>query len=91
VVKYFMPRFTPQIGTLEADDVYVATRLAWVRQHIAKLDRAIERETNARQLNLLTLVQNRLSEQERKLAGRPLPGSLRPKAYDFGITRFPPN
>jgi hypothetical protein len=35
-------------------------------------------ETDAQQLNWLATAQARLSEQERILSGRPLPGSRRP-------------
>jgi hypothetical protein len=85
----FSPQ-SPQIGTYEADDdAYVATRLGRVRRIIAKLDRAIERETNKprpgeQQLNWLVTAQALLSKQERQLADDWREAAVR-RQYDFGI------
>ena len=64
-------------------DNYHIGRLNRVRIQLDQLDSAITRETGKQQpdgqrLNWLASAQERLAEQERILAGRPLPGSRRP-------------
>lgn len=66
-------------------DDYLLRRLARVRHQLDLIDEAIRTELksdtpNGQRLNWLCSAQERLSEQERQLAGRPLPGSLRPTA-----------
>lgn len=64
-------------------DPYVVKRLARVRHQLDDIDTAIARESGSpepdgRRLCWLAQAQERLAEQERVLAGRPLPGSRRP-------------
>lgn len=60
-------------------DSYRTERLARVRKQLSRLDSMMERESDPQKLDRLASAQYRLSEQERILAGRPNPGSLRPK------------
>ena len=66
------------------EDSFANRRLERVRAQLDLIDLAIENEAKLRQpdgqrLNWLASAQERLAEQERQLAGRPLPGSLRPR------------
>ena len=66
-------------------DPYLSRRVARVRTQLDLLDQAIEKEASKAQpdgqrLNWLAQAQDRLSEQERRLSGRPLPGSRKPPA-----------
>jgi len=66
-------------------DEFVSVRLARVRTQLNgiadKIDVVVKRdEFDAKQLDQLASAFSRLSEIERQLAGRPLPGSLRPAA-----------
>ena len=58
---------------------YVAQRLVRVRKQLDRLDRLIMTVEDPQKLDRLASAQARLSEQERILDGRPLPGSLKPK------------
>ena len=69
---------TPQTGPLEPPDAYVARRLARVRVQLDRLDTMLLAENDAQKLDRLASAQLRVSEQERILAGRPLPGSFKP-------------
>lgn len=68
------PATPPQL----AEDDYAAERLMRVREQLAKVDRMILEETDPQRLDRLASAQLRLSEQERILDDRPLPGSRRP-------------
>jgi len=57
---------------------YVEQRLTRVRKQLDRLDDLLSKETNPQRLDRLASAQYRLSEQERILSGRPLPGSRRP-------------
>lgn len=57
---------------------YVSGELAHVREHLAKLDELIRLETDPNKLDRLSSAYTRFREEERKLDGRPLPGSRRP-------------
>jgi len=59
-------------------DEWARERLACVRRQLRKADSLFERTTDAHDLGRLVSAICRLSEVERKLAGRPLPGSRRP-------------
>lgn len=62
---------------------YTEARLARVRAQLDLVDEQIEAAANgkdAKRLKDLCDAQARLAEQERVLAGRPLPGSHRPSA-----------
>jgi hypothetical protein len=74
---------TPQVGPQEAANAYVSARLSRVRVQLDLVDKRITEQANAKTvdgqvLNWLCSAQERLAEQERILAGRPLPGSRRP-------------
>lgn len=66
------------------DDSFLLRRLNRVRIQLDLIDKAIEREggkqcVDAQRLNWFCSAQERLAEQERVMAGRPLPGSRRPR------------
>lgn len=58
---------------------YVNKRLARVRKQLDRIDEMMMRESDPQKLDRLASAQTRLSEQERTLAMRPAPGSLRPR------------
>lgn len=73
----------PLAAPLPTVDDYTKLRLSCVRGQLAQVDRAILLEAgkdhpDGQRLNWLAAAQERLAEQERILAGRPLPGSRRP-------------
>ena len=73
----------PEGGPHEAANDYASRRLARVRVQLDLVDKRITEQANAKtldgqSLNWLCSAQERLAEQERILAGRPLPGSRRP-------------
>lgn len=73
----------PQVGPHEAPGAYVNARLSRVRVQLDLVDKRITEQANAKTvdgqvLNWLCAAQERLAEQERILAGRPLPGSRKP-------------
>jgi hypothetical protein len=55
-------------------DPFIVARLARVRQQLSRLDAMLEKETDPQKLDRLASPQFRLADQERILAGRPLPG-----------------
>lgn len=63
---------------LEPDDAFRQRRLERVRQQLNRLDEMAAKEKNPLLLNRLYSAIEKLAEQERILAGRPLPGSHRP-------------
>jgi hypothetical protein len=72
-----------QDAALKGDD-YVARRLARVRAQLDTLDDLIAAEMasgkpDAQRLDRYASAQSRLAVQEQQLAGRPLPGSRRPR------------
>lgn len=62
-----------------AEDTYVLTRLLRVRGHLDRIDRMMASEQDPKRLRDLAAVTRDLEEQERRLSGRPLPGSKRPR------------
>jgi hypothetical protein len=74
---------------LPADNSYVERRLARVRQQIENLSDMLESEKEPAKLDRLASCLARLSEIERQLANRPLPGSRRP-APDRSRNHFVP-
>jgi hypothetical protein len=76
---------TPKAGPHEAATAYVNARLSRVRVQLDLVDKRIIEQAKAKTvdgqvLNWLCAAQERLAEQERILAGRPLPGSRRPSS-----------
>jgi hypothetical protein len=63
---------------LEPDDAFRQRRLERVRQQLNRLDEMAAKEKNPLTLDRLYSAIAKLAEQERILAGRPLPGSHRP-------------
>lgn len=61
-------------------DPYLQARLIRVRKQLNKIDGLIESEEDPSKLDRLASAQARLSEQERQLSGRPLPGTLKPQS-----------
>lgn len=59
---------------------YADSRLREVREHLVLVDSLIKACTDSERLDQLTRAQLRLSQQEFALAGRPMPGQLRPTA-----------
>ena len=64
---------------LPRDDSYVERRLARVRDQLQRLDGFLGEEEDPQKIDRLASAIARMSELERQLAGRPLPGSRRPK------------
>lgn len=62
----------------EEASVYVSKRLVRVRLQLDRIDAMVLKEKDAQKLDRLASAQARLADQERKLAGRPDPGSYRP-------------
>jgi hypothetical protein len=67
-------------AAVEPADSYVFRRLAKVREQIDTTNTLIGKCRNPLLLDKLCSALAKLSEQERILSGRPLPGSMRPKA-----------
>lgn len=68
----------PPQQPLTPPDSYTGDRLSRVRSQLDRLDVMMQTETDPQRLDRLASAQAKLAEQERQLAGRPLPGSLRP-------------
>jgi hypothetical protein len=64
----------------EPSDDFAGRRLKRVRDQLDRLDGIAAEETDPKRIKELADATTRLSEQERVLAGRPLPGSRRPAA-----------
>ena len=84
--RRLLPASAPlQAPAPPAVDDYTRLRLVCVRSQLGLVDAAILKEAgkdypDGQRLNWLAAAQERLAEQERVLAGRPMPGSLRPTA-----------
>jgi hypothetical protein len=61
-----------------ADD-FCEKRIMRVRSQLERLDQMLVTEDNAQAIDRIASASARLSEQERILSGRPLPGSQRPR------------
>lgn len=59
-------------------DVYRTVRLTRTRKQMRRVDAMLTKATDAKELKALCDALARLAEIERILAGRPLPGALRP-------------
>lgn len=66
------------IASKSEAEIYREKRLARVRKLLDRIDRLAMVETDPKKSNELAGAALRWSEQERKLAGRPDPGSYRP-------------
>jgi hypothetical protein len=71
----FVPRTQPKT---ENPYELLAMRLLRVRKQLNRVDRLLDAETDPMKIDRLASALLRLSEQERILANRPLPGSRRP-------------
>jgi len=76
--KELVERAKDAIALAESIPEYVVTRLARVRVQLDRIDDMLMKERDPSKLDRLASAQSRLAQQERELAGRPLPGSLRP-------------
>ena len=63
-----------------ADKAFIDKRIVRVRKQISKLDEMIDDCVDPKQIDQLASALTRLSELERVLSGRPLPGSRKPAA-----------
>lgn len=72
----------PHIPAVEPHEAsfYAKQRLACVRAQLKRVDEMMMTETDPSRIDRLASAQTRLSEQERILDGRPLPGSRKPAA-----------
>jgi len=59
---------------------YTSEQLTRVRKQIERLNGLLDEESDPQRLARLAQAIGTMSERERQLAGRPLPGSLRPTA-----------
>ena len=59
-------------------DLFRLERLARVRAQLNRLDKLLNETTVPAELDKLASATARLAEQERQLAGRPMPGAYRP-------------
>lgn len=64
----------------ERPERYTARRLGRVRRQLDRIDRMMTEENDPARLDRLASAQARLSVQEFALAGRPMPGMLRPSS-----------
>ncbi len=64
----------------EQTGAYLSEQLARVRKHLDRVDAQMEKAKDPLDVERLARARNTLAEQERILAGRPLPGSHRPTA-----------
>jgi hypothetical protein len=74
-----LPASPAMAAEAPATDDFSRARLACVRKQLNRIDDMMKTETDPAKLDKLASALSRLAEQERQLAGRPLPGSLRPK------------
>lgn len=69
-----------ETATLSPQADYTTKRLARVRLQLDRLDNMLLTERDPQRLDRIASAQARISEQERILSGRPMPGSLRPRS-----------
>lgn len=72
--------FDPTVSEVKQALDFADRRLLRVREQLEKLDALAAGEKDTKRLKELADATTRLSEQERILAGRPLPGSRRPSS-----------
>ena len=65
---------------------YIESRLRRVRLQLDKVDAMLLEERDPQKLDRLASASARLSEQERQLSNRPMPGSLKPSAKQPRVT-----
>lgn len=83
IMRQEAERNLPQISQVTAQpaqDEYVAARILRVRRQLGMLDSLLESAKEARDIDRIASAISRLSELERVLSGRPLPGSRKPLA-----------
>ena len=79
MARWHSPKPEPEPVTLPPiPENFAAIRLSRVREQLNRIDAMILEESDPQRLDRLASAQARLSEQERTLDGRPLPGSMRP-------------
>lgn len=69
-----------ELERMTPDDRYRLERLSKVRKQIRFVDSLLESSIDADQISKLATASAKLAEQERLLAGRPTPGSNKPKS-----------
>ena len=69
----------PAMPPLEFEK-FPLSQLGRVRKHLGRLNNLLDHETDPQKLDRLASATAKLCEVERILAGRPLPGSHRPKS-----------
>jgi hypothetical protein len=83
LLRQFQPKIDALASLSTPDDVYSSSLLARVRAQVTGLLDHIDRETrkcrpNGQKINWLASALERIAELERRLAGRPMPGTMRP-------------
>ena len=72
------PPEPPPVAELVPEPNYNLKRLSRVRKQIDQLSTMLEEESEPQSIDRLASAISRLSEIERQLSGRPLPGTLQP-------------
>lgn len=67
-----------QVATDSTD--FISQRLSRVRAQLVRLDALASQEDDPKRIREYADATSRLQEQERQLAGRPLPGTLKPSS-----------
>ena len=80
----------PAVIPAEPDPDYTAVRLMRVRKQLDRLDALAAEETDPKRCKEFADATSRLQEQERQLANRPLPGTLKPSQPKAQRTRATP-
>jgi hypothetical protein len=82
------PVQTPPISP--PTDEFIQRRLARVREQLVRLDGMLSEATDSKVIKELSEALSRLQDQEQKLAGRPGPGTLKPKSPDGPSSKSTP-
>ena len=82
------PAITPPVPELVADE-FIKRKLARVRGQIERIDGLMEEVTEPQAADRFCAALARLYEIERILAGRPLPGSMRPTKAQSSQVAWP--
>lgn len=86
-LKALLPAQVPLEPAKSPPPDFASLSLARVRAHVHNMHQVISCELtrvkpDAQRLNWLAAALERLAELERRLAGRPMPGTLKPRAQD---------